>query len=641
MTSLTERYLAAALRHLPANKRDDVERELRSSIADAVDDRVAGGESPEAAERVVLEGMGDPARLAAGITGRPMYLIGPELFLNYRRLLTLLLSIVVPITAAVLGLLEVARGGGIDDAIGAAISAAINVAIQMTFWVTLIFVLIERADYVKNTNQRPLGGRWTVDDLPKESVNRITIGETVGELITLLITIGGLLVLNGLKWTDTATGAQILILDPSLANFWLPLLIVILVALVGFRIVLHLVGRWTMPMAVAHAVLSLAFAGPLVYLALNGVLVNPAFAARDRLSATGSGRRPGDDRGGTRGRCGHGLGDLRRLPQGCSPPITPTWPAGKESHVPHCGRPRALPCGPCNGSSVNLPDGRTLDVLAGAAGPGYCLLFHHGTPGSATRYETWFAAAEERGLRPLAYSRPGYATSTRDAGRTVASAAADVEALLDQLGIGEFFTLGGSGGGPHSIACAALLPDRCLASAALVTVAPWEADGLDWMAGMTQSNVDEFGAALAGEPALREWMAAEGEEYRQITGQTMVAALGDALPPVDQAVATGEWAEHEAAGIRRALEHGFDGWVDDDLAFARPWGFDPAYIRVPVQIWQGEEDRLVPWSHGEWLANRIPGAHFTLAKGQGHFSLGTANRDQILDNLVDSARPAA
>lgn len=289
---------------------------------------------------------------------------------------------------------------------------------------------------------------------------------------------------------------------------------------------------------------------------------------------------------------------------------------------------------------VNLPDGRILDVLVGngAAGPG--LLFHHGTPGNATRYETWFEAAEARGLRPVAYSRPGYATSTRDPGRTVASAAADVEALLDQLGINRFFTLGGSGGGPHSIACAALLPERCLGSAALVTVAPWAAEGLDWWAGMTQSNVDEFGAALAGEPALRAWMVTEGEEYRHLTGPTMVAALGDALPPVDQAVATGEWAEHEAAGIRRALEHGFDGWVDDDLAFCKAWGFDPRSIRVPVQVWQGEEDRLVPWSHGQWLADAIPNAQFTLAKGQGHFSLGSANRDQILDELVGAQRAA-
>lgn len=284
--------------------------------------------------------------------------------------------------------------------------------------------------------------------------------------------------------------------------------------------------------------------------------------------------------------------------------------------------------------TVPLPDGRELDTLVGGDPDGTGLLFQHGTPGDATRYETWFSDAGTRGLRTVAYSRPGYANSTRHARRTVASATDDVTALLDHLGIGTFMTVGGSGGGPHAVACAARLPDRCLASAALVTIAPWGSDGLDWFAGMAQTNIDEFGAALDGEDALREWMAAHGEEFRTITGPQIVSALGDALPPVDQAVATGEWADKQAAGIRRGLEPGFDGWVDDDLAFAKPWGFDLETIRVPVRIWQGELDRLVPWAHGQWLAERIPGAEFRLAKGHGHYSLGVANRTEILDDLM-------
>jgi pimeloyl-ACP methyl ester carboxylesterase len=243
---------------------------------------------------------------------------------------------------------------------------------------------------------------------------------------------------------------------------------------------------------------------------------------------------------------------------------------------------------------------------------------------------------EARGLRPVAYSRPGYANSTRDQGRTVASAATDVVTILDRFGIDEFYSLGGSGGGPHSIACAALLGGRCLAAAALVTIAAWQAEDLDWWAGMAQTNIEEFGAALAGEATLREWMAVEGEGYRHVTGPGMAAALGEALPTVDQAIATGDWADHEAAGIRRALEHGFEGWIDDDLAFIQPWGFEVAEISVPVQIWQGELDRLVPWSHGRWLADHIPGARFNLAPGEGHFSLGVGNRDQILDALISA-----
>lgn len=282
---------------------------------------------------------------------------------------------------------------------------------------------------------------------------------------------------------------------------------------------------------------------------------------------------------------------------------------------------------------VHLADGRQLDVLLGGADAGRALVAHHGTPGETHRYAGWADAVGARGMRFVAYSRPGYAGSTRRAGRSVADATADVAELLDQLEVDRFVSLGGSGGGPHSIACAALLAGRCLAATALVTVAPWGADGLDWMAGMAQINVDEFGAALQGEAVLRGWMASEGEVFRHVTGPQILSALGEALSPVDQAVMTATYAERSADHMRRALLDGFDGWVDDDLAFAQPWGFELGSIPVPVTIWQGELDRLVPWSHGEWLAARIPGAEFRLAEGHGHFSLGETNRDEILDWL--------
>jgi hypothetical protein len=279
MTSLTDRYLAAALRHIPADKRDDVERELRSSIGDAVDDRTAAGEAAEPAERAVLEGMGDPARLAAGISGRPMYLIGPELFFDYRRLLTLLLGIVVPLAAAVMAVIEIAGGGDIGDAIGAAISTAINVAIQTVFWVTVVFVVIERADAIKYAEIRRPGARWTVEELPQLPRTRISLSDTIGELVGLLIGIGGLFALRAVTWTDASTGQQVALLHPSLNGFWFSVFVGVLVAQVGFRIVLYVLGRWTIPLGVVYTILGSAFAVPIVYLALNGLLVNPAFAA--------------------------------------------------------------------------------------------------------------------------------------------------------------------------------------------------------------------------------------------------------------------------------------------------------------------------------------------------------------------------
>ena len=288
-------------------------------------------------------------------------------------------------------------------------------------------------------------------------------------------------------------------------------------------------------------------------------------------------------------------------------------------------------------TTIRLHGGRDIDVLLGGAETDLGLVVDHGTRGEATRYASWNEAASARGLRLVGFSRPGYATSSRLPGRDVAAVIPDVAAILDEVGVRKFVTMGGSGGGPHSIACAALMPGRCSAAAALVTIAPSHAPGLDWLEGMAQVNVDEFGAALRGEEPLRAWMEATGAQYRNITGPQILTALGDALPPVDQRILTTEWAERAATGMRRALGDGFDGWVDDDLAFTRPWGFDLAAIRVPVRVWQGELDRLVPVSHGRWLADRIPGARFELASGHGHFSLGETHRDAILDALVMAA----
>lgn len=287
---------------------------------------------------------------------------------------------------------------------------------------------------------------------------------------------------------------------------------------------------------------------------------------------------------------------------------------------------------------IELPDGRLLEVLAGAhSRNGIGFITHHGTPGEAGKFADWQAVVEERGLQFVGFSRPGYVTSSRHAGRAVADVAADVAALADALEIDRFVSIGRSGGGPHSIACAALLGERCLAAAALVTVAPYGAPGLDWWAGMSQLNVDEFGAVLEGEEALRTWMRGKGEELQQITGEDLANALGDEMPEIDRHILSGAHADEQAAGMRRALSHGFDGWVDDDLAFTKPWGFDLQAIRRPVRIWQGELDHLVAVAHGRWLADQIPGASFNLAEGHGHISLAEAHRDAILDDLLGQA----
>jgi pimeloyl-ACP methyl ester carboxylesterase len=287
--------------------------------------------------------------------------------------------------------------------------------------------------------------------------------------------------------------------------------------------------------------------------------------------------------------------------------------------------------------TIVLPDGRDADVLVGGAARGPALVCHHGTPSDASVWTHWDGVAAGNELRLVAVSRGGYATSTRQAGRSVASVAADVRAVLDELDVPWFVTAGWSGGGPHALACGALLPGRCRAVATLAGVAPFDAAGLDFLDGMGPENHAEFGAARQGESALRAWLEANGAPFRHVSGREIAAAFGGLVPQVDKDELAGGFAETMAAEMRRALAGGFDGWVDDDLAFIRPWGFELAAIRVPVTVRQGDLDLMVPAAHGRWLASAIPGAAAKPAAGHGHISLVTAFRDEIVRDLLASA----
>ena len=241
-----------------------------------------------------------------------------------------------------------------------------------------------------------------------------------------------------------------------------------------------------------------------------------------------------------------------------------------------------------------------------------------------------------RGLRLVTTSRPGYGDSTPQPGRRVVDVAADTEAVLDGLGASRCLVAGWSGGGPHALACAARLP----AAAAVLVIAgaaPYGAEGLDWMAGMGEDNVAEFTAAFGGGEELRPFLLREWETFKDVTTDGIVASLGTLLPDVDRAVLTGEYAEDTVASFHEAMRAGVDGWQDDDLAFSQPWGFDLAEISVPVMIWQGSEDLMVPFAHGQWLARHVPGARAHLEDGEGHLSIGVGAIDRMLDELVSAA----
>jgi pimeloyl-ACP methyl ester carboxylesterase len=269
------------------------------------------------------------------------------------------------------------------------------------------------------------------------------------------------------------------------------------------------------------------------------------------------------------------------------------------------------------------------------------LVFHWGTPSAAVWFDPLAAAGAKVGLRLVTYSRPGYAGSTPRPGRSVGDAADDVAAILDALGADTFVTLGWSGGGPHALACAALLPERCAAATSLAGVAPYPAEGLDWLAGMSTENIEEFSAAFEGERALNVALLRMSKDLETVRGADLAAALGGLVSDIDKRALTGEFADTLAESFRRAVSTGIAGWRDDDLAFSRSWGFDLDTIRRPVAVWQGGQDRMVPFAHGQWLAANIPTALVHLYPDEGHLSLGVASLDRIVAELAELSTRAS
>jgi pimeloyl-ACP methyl ester carboxylesterase len=292
---------------------------------------------------------------------------------------------------------------------------------------------------------------------------------------------------------------------------------------------------------------------------------------------------------------------------------------------------------------VSTPDGRRLEILTGGAPDGLPFLFHSGTPSAALGYEPLWDAAARAGLRLVTYSRPGYGASTpRPVGPPVpiTADAADSATVLDALGLDRFVTLGWSGGGPRALACAALMPGRCLAAVTLAGVAPADADDLDFTGGMGPENVRDFDLASRGREALRPVVEEQVADFATVTGAQIVEAFGGLVDEVDTAALTGELADYVAGSFRHAMDQGAAGLLEDNLQVMQPWGFDVADITVPVSVWQGAHDKMVPFAHGQWLAARIPGARVHLFDDEGHLSL-VHRMEEMLAELVELAEPAA
>ena len=286
---------------------------------------------------------------------------------------------------------------------------------------------------------------------------------------------------------------------------------------------------------------------------------------------------------------------------------------------------------------VRLADGRDIEFLTAGPADALPLVVHEGTPVGLVAQHPAGDAAAGGGLRVVQAARPGYEGSTPRPGRTVADFAPDVIAVLDAIGAAEFVSIGFSGGGPHTLACAALAPERCLGAASVAGAAPYGAQGLDFLAGMGPENVEEFSLAMRGADALTPFLEqGGGSPARHHRG-------------ADRRLARRPHLRRRRGGADRRVCRGPGQGLaprrpqrDRRLAGRRPrfaadWGFPTRRPARAGAIWQGDQDHMVPFAHGQWLAAHIPGARVHLEPGDGHLTMTVMAIDRILDDLLDLA----
>lgn len=289
---------------------------------------------------------------------------------------------------------------------------------------------------------------------------------------------------------------------------------------------------------------------------------------------------------------------------------------------------------PMKNYSIETASGRTIEVQEGGDVKGLAVFALHGTPGSRLLYKPHLDSAEARGIRLIGYNRPGYGHSTRVEGRNVAHAARDVAEIADSLGIDRFAVWGHSGGGDPALACAALMPGRVVASACVSGLAPYNAEGLDFYEGMGEFNVEDFKLMFSNR---EEWIRKNRSDAEMMAGGSrddIREGLSSLLSEVDSKVLDDTMVDLFRDQAAEAFAVDIHGIVDDGLSVTMPWGFDPAAISVPVQIWHGGQDRFVPFGHGKWLAAHTPAAEAHLEEDEGHLSIFAGRMDAIHAWLV-------
>jgi pimeloyl-ACP methyl ester carboxylesterase len=273
---------------------------------------------------------------------------------------------------------------------------------------------------------------------------------------------------------------------------------------------------------------------------------------------------------------------------------------------------------------VPTPDGRRVAVDSVGDPDGTPVFLLHGTPGGRNGPRPRGIVLYRLGIRLISYDRPGYPGSDRLKGRTVADAAKDVETIANFFGIDRFSVVGRSGGGPHALACAALLTSRVICAAALGSLAPYNAEGLDWSLGMTDSNVRAYRNARNAEADLGPLVSMLNEQAQQVRGngnsEGLLKFLWPELNGHDKEVIGDIALRRQIAKVHTAaLSETINGWVDDVIALGNQWGFELSDISAPVMLWSGGDDAFSPTGHTKWLAKRIPDVKLEIDPGAAHF----------------------
>jgi len=272
--ALADRYVAAAVHGLPARQRADIAAELRASIDDQVDARVAAGEEPREAERAVLSALGDPDALAARYEDRPLHLIGPRYYLVWRRLLRMLLAIVVPCAALGVAIGKMLEGASLPELLGAVGSVVVSAAMHVAFWTTLGTALVERH---RSSSDDDLP-RWSLESLREPEKRTGGLPELIAWLAFLAVAAGAVVwdQVRGWPSPDGPTHA----LDPSLWPWWTAGLLALLAAEGVLAVLVHVRGGWTMRLAAVNAGLDVVLILGVTWLVVQGRLLAPDLVER-------------------------------------------------------------------------------------------------------------------------------------------------------------------------------------------------------------------------------------------------------------------------------------------------------------------------------------------------------------------------